>query len=166
MKTYYSKAVVLVLCACLLLAGRPLSAAGIITCEINAQSLDFGLYDLVNALDSSSNITVSCTLSGNGAAQADYVITLSVGGGSYSAREMSNGAGGILYYNLYSDAARAKVWGGDATSGVAGSLKITPSDPPTRSITHPVYGRIPGNQSSLAPGAYSSPAPIVVTMTY
>lgn len=166
MKAYYSKAVILMLCACLLVAGRPLLAAGVITCEINAQSLDFGLYDLVNPLDSSSNITVSCTLAGNGAAQADYLITLSVGGGSYSAREMSNGAGGVLYYNLYRDAARAVVWGGDAASGMTGSIKIKPSDPPTSTVIHPVYGRIPGNQSSLAPGAYSSPAPIVVTMTY
>lgn len=166
MNAYDSKAVVLVLCVCLLLTVRPLSAAGIITCDISAQSLDFGLYDLINPLDSSSNISVSCTLTGNGAAQADYLLTLSVGGGSYSARELSNGAGGVLYYNLYRDAARALVWGGDASSGVAGSIKIKPSDPPTSTFIHPVYGRIPGNQSSLAPGTYSSPAPIVVTMTY
>jgi len=166
MKAYDSKAVVLVLCACLLLAVRPLSAAGIITCDISAQSLNFGLYDLINPLDISSNITVSCTLSGNGAAQADYLMTLSVGGGSYSARELSNGTGGVLYYNLYRDAARAFVWGGDAASGETGSIKIKPSDPPTSTVIHPVYGRIPGNQSSLEPGVYSSPAAIVVTMTY
>jgi len=166
MKAYRSKALVLILGFFLLLAWRPLSAAGIATCNVDAQSLDFGVYDLVNALDSSSNITVTCTRSGSGAAQADYLITLSVGSGSYSAREMSNGASGILYYNLYRDPARAIVWGGDVTSGVVGSLKITPADPPTLSIIHPVYGRIPGNQSSVDAGTYSSPAPITVTMTY
>jgi spore coat protein U-like protein len=118
MKAYYSRAVILMLCACLLVAGRPLLAAGVITCEINAQSLDFGVYDLINALDSSSNITVTCTRSGNGTAQADYLITLSVGSGSYSAREMSNGVGGILYYNLYRDPARAVVWGGISPRGL------------------------------------------------
>ena len=134
-------------------------------CSVSAQSMNFGEYDLVNLLDSSAVLTVECTRTKPGNEKVNYALSLSVGAGSYSARELRKGSS-VMYYNLYSDVARSVVWGdGGAASRVLGAIEIPPHVD-TTSATHVIYGRIPGNQSTLEPGGYSSPAPIVVTVEY
>jgi len=134
-------------------------------CSVSAQDINFGVYDLVNALDSSATVTVDCTRTKPGKEKVGYTISLGVGAGSYSAREMRSGVS-VMYYNLYSDAGWVMVWGdGGAASSVIGEISIPPFSL-SASANHTVYGRIFGNQGSLEPGTYSSPAPIVVTLEY
>ena len=134
-------------------------------CSVSAQDINFGVYDLVNALDSSATVTVDCTRTKPGNEKVSYTVGLGVGAGSYSAREMRSGVS-VMYYNLYSDAGRVMVWGdGGSASRVIGEIRIPPISL-SASANHTVYGRIPGNQGNLEPGVYSSPAPIVVTVEY
>ncbi len=139
-------------------------------CSVSAQGMDFGEYDLLNTLDSRSDITVTCSrdtpLPLPGAINVKYTLALSVGSGSYSARALTGGVNSVMLYNLYTSASYSAVWGdGGAAERVSGSVKI-PSFGTSASATHTVYGRIPGNQSSLEPGTYYSPMPIVVTLEY
>ncbi|HES76149.1 MAG TPA: SCPU domain-containing protein [bacterium] len=135
-------------------------------CSVSAQGLNFGEYDLVNSLAGSADLTVSCTKTKFfGTDTANYEIELSTGSGSYSAREMISGAS-VLYYNLYTDATRATVWGNGVSSAtVSGQIRMPPFVF-SGSSTHTVYGLIPSNQSDVEPGAYTSPAPITVTVNY
>lgn len=135
------------------------------TCNISATNLDFGEYDLVNPLDVASTMTVSCSRPFLLPETVLYSLSLSVGGGSYSARELIN-ASSRMYYNLYSDASRLVIWGdGGAASRVTGEIRL-PLGTLSGSQVHDVYGRIPGGQGDLEVGFYTSPAPIVVTLQY
>jgi len=135
-------------------------------CSVSAQGMSFGEYDLVNPLDSTAVLTVECTRTKPGNEKVSYALSLSVGAGSYGARELTGGVHSVMLYNLYTSASHSVVWGdGGAASRVPGAIEIPPKIDTTLA-THTVYGRIFGNQSSLEPGAYSSPAPIVVMLEY
>jgi spore coat protein U-like protein len=78
---------------------------------------------------------------------------------------MSAGAS-RLGYNLFTDAARAQVWG-NANSGttlISGTLRVGPGvGNGTRSNTHTVYGRVPASQNADT-GNYTDS--ILVTLTF
>lgn len=133
------------------------------TCSVSAQNMNFGVYDLVSALDSSATLTVVCSRTKPGNEKVSYTLSLSVGAGSFAMRELRY-ASSVMYYNLYQDAARTSVWG-DGSQVFSDNLNIPPGSL-SSSRQHTVYGRIPGNQTELEVGTYSSPAPIVVTITY
>jgi spore coat protein U-like protein len=81
-------------------------------CVIDAPDLNLGSFDGTNDLAVSSVISVRCT-SGTG-----FTVDLSTGAsGSYAARTMSNGTGGTLVYNLFTDANHTAVWGDGVTGG-------------------------------------------------
>jgi spore coat protein U-like protein len=110
-------------------------------------------------VDSTGSVTVSCS----GLAQA-VSYTLKLGGGrsnNVSARLMGAGGGGSdMRYNLYVNAAHSLVWGdGTAGSAVTGSIGAG-----SNSNTHYFYGRIPGGQNSVRPGAFSDL--LVITLEY
>ena len=141
--------------------------AGAATCSLSATGLNFGVYDLVNAISSTSSITLSCSrsLGEFGNRRIPYQIELSTGGGSYAAREMVNGTS-IMRYNLYADATRTAVWG-DGTGGsvpVDGILRIPPFAL-SEQTEHTVYGMVFPNQGDLESGTYFS-SPITVIVSY
>ena len=69
-------------------------------------------------------------------------------------------------YNVFADPARSQVWG-TGTGGTviaSGTMTIGPGvGNGTRTMTHPVYGRIPQLQDAV-PGAYNDT--LLVTLTY
>ncbi len=92
-----------------------------------------------------------------------YTVALNAGlhaGGSFSNRSMSNGVS-LLGYQIYIDAARTIVWGDGSGGTVAVSGSCTPG---LCNNSYTTYGRIPGSQTTTAPGSYSDV--ITVTVTY
>lgn len=130
-------------------------------CLITAQDMNFGTFDLTDTTDQQTNsdILVRCT---NG---TSYGIALSVGTGTdFASRTLLNASSEPLFYNLYTSATHATVWGDDTgltdiVSGTGAGMGIG------NLITHKVYGRILGSENLGAkPGTYTSN--IVATITY
>jgi spore coat protein U-like protein len=133
------------------------TATVIDVCAVSAGNLGFGTYNPISgsALDGTSTITVTCTLS------TPYHVRLSQGanGASVSTRKMLRTAGGseTLDYSLYRDSGRTQNWGQtDSTdtvdqSGTGASQGIT------------VYGRIPAS-TNVPPASYSDT--VTVTVSY
>lgn len=137
-------------------------------CSVSTQPLVFGAYQslALAPLDSTTDVTVTCTRTASGAEKFNYTLGLSVGSGSYSARELQSGANKLLY-NLYTSAALTTVWGdGGSASLVSGQFHLKPSEPQTQSNVHTVYGRVFGNQPTVPPGFYAAPVPITAILTY
>lgn len=76
-------------------------------CTITAGNLDFGDWTVDTDVAVDSTITVRCT------AGTDYVVNLSGGTttGNVLDREMTGPGATNVNYNLYTDVARANVWG-------------------------------------------------------
>ncbi len=123
-------------------------------CVINSVTdLDFGTTGLLNAaVDATATINLRCT------ENAPYDIGLDGGGtGDTSARQMSDGSGNTVDYQMYQDAARTVAWGnvvGTDTKSASG----TGVDE-----THTIYGRVPA-QATPPAGTYTDT--VLVTVTY
>jgi len=136
-------------------------------CLVSATGVAFGVYDaaLPTPTDSVGNLTVRCVHQGGGATRASYTVALSTGAsGTYAQRQMRSGTS-TLSYNLFDSATHARMWG-DGTAGSAllsGSLLVNRGNFATNEAVHPIYGRIPAQQSAES-GAYSDQ--ILVTLTF
>ncbi|KGI77288.1 hypothetical protein LF63_0111470 [Oleiagrimonas soli] len=126
----------------------------------SATAVNFGVYDPAsgNADQSSGTVTVSCGIPLD--VLPSFTISLSRGqAASYAPRRMASGAN-TLSYNLYTDAARATVWG----DGSAGTSTVTRSGTLLLgSVSLTVYGAVPTGQY-VAPGSYADT--ITVTVSY
>ena len=135
------------------------------TCTVSTTPVVFSAHNPLAAPnnDSSGSVLVQC--GGTAGLLIPYTVAMGVGGGtSISARSMSSGTG-RLFYNVYTTNSRTVVLG-DGTGGSAvlnGSvtLDVLGTAPPQNWT---IYGRIPGGQTGVAPGAYSDT--LVVTVTY
>lgn len=141
------------------------AAAQAQSCTFSATDVAFGTVDVLggSATDSSGIIHADCsTFLG---LLSSITITISVGeglgGASSSARQMVSGTTATaLNYQLYRDAARSQVLGSDYWS--YGGAPITLSDASllslltTTGVDIPIYGRVPGAQTGVAPGSYAS----------
>lgn len=151
-------AVILLLAAC---------SARALDCTIFTSGVAFGVYDgtLTTPTDSTGSVTLRCTHTGKAATKTSYTIALSAGSsGSFAPRRLRSGPA-TLDYNLFSDAGRSAVWG-DGTSGsvlVAGTLLVNPGNFVLNEAVHPIYGRVPPQQSADS-GAYGDQ--ILVTVTF
>ncbi len=132
-------------------------------CTISATALDFGTLTLTPAgvlaadMTSSSQILVTCT------PLAPYEIALNAGTGSGStiaARNMDNGAGATVPYQLYTANDFATIWGDGAnTTSTVGETGTGSQQ------TFTVHGRINPPLPSQPPvGSYSSI--VTATITY
>lgn len=148
----------------------PASAACLVlgcTCTASATGVAFGTYNPFGGnLDAAGNVRVSCTGVLGLLLSADYSIALDRGthSASFSPRQMGSGAN-LLNYDLYTSGSYATIWG-DGTSGtgvVTGTVTL-PALLGSGFTDNPVYGRIPGSQTSTAVGSYSDT--ITVTVTY
>ncbi|HXB20076.1 MAG TPA: spore coat U domain-containing protein [Candidatus Solibacter sp.] len=137
-------------------------ASGVAVCSVSSTGTAFGAFDTLSGGNKDVVGTISVTCSGNVGDAANYVIALSLGGGSFASRSMQAG-GSQLSYNLYSDGAHTLIWG-DGTGGtstVSDSYSL-PASSSTRQYT--VYGRIPGGQSGAVAGDYADT--MLITLTY
>lgn len=135
------------------------------SCSVSTTAVAFGTYNPLSGsvLDASGNVRVSC--GGVLGLLVPYDIALSKGGYSsqFSPRKMASGAH-RLNYDLYTSSAHSQVWG-DGSGGsqvVSGSVSIVLLGGAANN--HPVYGRIPADQSTVVPGSYADS--VTVTVTY
>ena len=138
-------------------------------CAVTTVSLSFADYDpaVTGPDDSVGSVTVTCRYVPKGATQVNYRVTISNGinGTSPTTRQLGTGSA-RMGYNVFADPARSQVWG-TGTGGTviaSGTMTIGPGvGNGTRTMTHPVYGRIPQLQDAV-PGAYNDT--LLVTLTY
>jgi spore coat protein U-like protein len=141
--------------------------ADALDCTFFTSGVAFGVYDgaLATPTDSTGNATLRCTHVGGGAVKTSYTIALSRGAsGTFLQRQLRAG-NAVLNYNLYTDATRTQVWG-DGSAGsaiVAGTLLVNPGNFVINEASHPIYGRIPAQQSADS-GIYADQ--ILVTLTF
>jgi spore coat protein U-like protein len=130
------------------------------TCIVTANPMPFGAYDPFTgaAVTHASTIAVTCTTGmtpppikmGQGLHQAaGSAIAIPL-------RQLSNGAAGLLTYNLYSDEGNTVPWEG--TTGVTSPV---PTGSP---IDMNVFGKIDAGQTTAVAGNYSDT--VVVTATF
>lgn len=152
--------------ACTLALPLPASALCTLLCSCSASTtaVAFGSYSplLGSALDGVGNVRVTCGGVLGLLVPVDIAIDRGSHAGSFSPRRMANGAQ-LLSYNLYTSSARNIVWGDGSgeTQIVSGSITIVLLGGTSQDF--PVYGRIPGGQTSVPPGSYGDTATVTVT---
>lgn len=123
------------------------------SCTVHANDLDFGrAYDLARGIEGRTALGLTCT------AGTPYSVALSGGTVGQQVHQRRMGAGGApggatVQYQLYQDAAHARVWGEASAERVAGTGTGTPQ-------TLPVHARVPAQPTPPA-GQYRD----VVTAT-
>jgi spore coat protein U-like protein len=135
------------------------------SCSVSTTNVVFGAVSPLSSANTDSVGGVSVTCGGVAGLFIPLTVDISKGGGSsFAARRMAYG-GYTLSYNLYTDNGRSSIFG-DGTNGttdVSSSIQLSAlGTGPTVSV--PVYGRVFGSQTSVAPGPYSDA--ISVTLTY
>ena len=142
------------------------------TCTISVGTLNFGVYAGLQ-VNSSSTMTVTCTLTSSGSDTVNYTAALSTGGsGTYAQRRLTNLSfpSDTLPYNLYQNtvpaALNSNVWG-DGTGGTtmaSGSFKLQQVVSPVGTATYTVAGAIAAVAAVPAAGTYNDT--IIATLTF
>jgi len=134
------------------------------TCSATSTDIIFGNVDTLttNATLTTGTITVTCNVTFSALGSRSLTVRLGPGSGGTSGGTrfmQSPGTQTSLGYQLFSDAARTQVFGGLGSVGgqgitFSGASFLSASGTSVIPIT--VYGRIPGNQTGVTPGAYAS----------
>lgn len=125
--------------------------ANAVQCNISTTPVNFGFYDLFSITDLSSTGSITVTCNNPARNPLSVTVNLNAGGsGSFAQRRMSATAGGALFYNLYSDAARSRILG----DGSGGSVNLSNVMSKVAPWNITIYGRIPALQNVI-PGVYS-----------
>ena len=144
----------------------PASAAcAICSCSVSTTPVAFGTYNPMSASprDSDGSVALSCAGLVGGVVAYDISLGQGLNSTVFSPRQMSSGAN-RLDYDLYTSSAYSSIWG-DGTGGsqkVSGTVTVLLLGGTTTTLV--VYGRIPGNQTSVRAGSYSDS--VLVTVTY
>lgn len=156
----------IVLVACLLSTTSAHALCTLVcSCSASTTSVVFAAHNPLSASnnDSTGKVTVSC--GGVAGLAIPYTVALGAGvNGTMAARKMASGAA-RLNYNLYTTSGYATVFGdgSGSTATVGGNFLLNVlGTAPAQDII--VYARIPGSQTSVAPGSYTDT--LVVTLTY
>jgi len=143
-------------------AGLQVGATIGVRCTLLTTPLSFGNYGITDPTprDVEGVISLNCTQS-----IINFIMHLRLGQGQQPAagsstaaprRQMSDGNGSVLRYDIYRNAARTQVWGD--TIGTA----VFPGFGPYPRLV-PVYGRIPALQT-VPPGSYADT--VVATLLF
>jgi spore coat protein U-like protein len=142
-----------------------LCLAPLCSCTVATTAVVFSNYNPFSSsnIDNSGNIAVTCA--GVLGLAIPLNIALSAGTGATPGNRVLASGSRRLRYNLYTDSSRTVVWGDGAggtglPTGNVG-LDLLGLSPP---VNFPVYGRIFGAQTTVAPGVYQDS--LVVTVTY
>ncbi len=143
----------------MLLLTAPCLAAPLGTCSVSpAGSISFGNYDVFSTrpLDSTGAIQITCDMT-----QPHLIVSIgpSQNGSGFNPRYMKTSSGGLLGYNLFTDAARTAIWG-DGTGGTRTIMQKVLKNTP---LNVTIYGRIPASQD-VGVGRYSDS--LIVTITW
>lgn len=128
----------------------------------STQDVAFGAYDPANAnnttaRDGAGYVTVRCTRGTDAAIALDQGANAAAGSlCATPLRQMGDGNGNTLRYNLYSDSNRSVTWGCDGSNDVEWSFtNLSPKQ-------FDAYGRIPAGQDVPA-GDYEDTVNVTVT---
>ncbi len=133
-------------------------------CTLTANPLDFGVNNgaIAANIDAQSSLVANCT-SGQ-----DYSIGLNNGvgtGATASVRKMTNSAdNSTVNYSLYVLPARSTVWDNVCTTVPGTGANCYNGTGNGANQTVPVYGRVPGGQTSVTVGSYVDT--VVATLTF
>ncbi|WP_172963431.1 Csu type fimbrial protein [Thalassospira marina] len=137
------------------------SSARASTCTFGITELNFGNVDTLagTAVDSTATLSISCTGMALGSVRVCPNINAGAGGSSGGWRQMRNGTGSTLDFQLYRDASRSTLWGSAAypVLGLPPTIDLfaTPiTGTATKTVT--IYGRIAPGQEPRATGNYLS----------
>ena len=137
------------------------------SCSVSTSNVTFGNHNPLSSTnnDAVGNVRVACA--GVVGLAIPYRIDITKGSGpSYANRRLTSGVN-TMAYNLYTDINRTLVWGDGTGSTSYGSgnigLDVLGTSPP---VDHPVYGRIPGPQTTVVPSLTPYTDSISVTLTY
>lgn len=150
----------LIVAACgVLLAGQAGAQSGI-ACTAGTSAGVFSFGNVVTLSPAGvatllGEFIVRCANTDNGSRNVRLRLAISAGSsGTASQRQMRQaGAPAPLLYNLYEDAAYTVVW--TATTGGRPDEFLTIPGRSTREVRRPIFGRIPGRQTSVTAGLYS-----------
>ncbi len=129
-------------------ADLAISASVAANCKISTTPVAFGAYDPLGLhatapLDASGGVVVACTKG------SIPTIELDLGAhASGTTRQMSNGASGVLPYQLYRANDYVSIW------GTGGNALAAPAAPSKAARTFEVFGRVAPGQDP-ATGTYS-----------
>lgn len=130
-----------------------------ISCSASMSALSFGTVDPQSSLtNSNATLTYTCTNSNSKAYSATVCFSLGEpGGGPTNPRQMDDGAGHILNFQMYQNATYTLVWGSDYfgtfRTPLAVSLTIAGSGSQSGSAT--LYGQVSSGQTAAIPGNYN-----------
>ena len=131
-----------------------------LNCTASTTGVAFGAYDSLAASPTNSTGTIPLSCTGNPESPKMVIVFLSSGGsGNTLARRMTSGGGGVLPYQLYTDAARTTVWGNGSNGSGDGRTMV--AIPESGALT--IYGRVPARQAA-SPGSYLDT--LVVTVNF
>ncbi len=126
-------------------------------CSVTITDMSFGAVDTLAGASTPSEATIGYNCSG-GEGNERVLICVYLGPGSVpasSSRQMSNGGGGTLSYELYSDPGMSAILG-SAGSGNPPLAIIAQLAGGTVSNQAFIYGRVFSGQSGAQPGSYAS----------
>jgi spore coat protein U-like protein len=128
------------------------------SCTVTAQPIAFGLVSTMAPVhDAQGNVVVTCT----GAGPIDLQLNVGTGGGTLATRQMDDGLGNKVDYNLYNDAGHTVI-SGDGTTGQTLNAGATTSTGAAQTFT--VYGETVAGQDPKPVGTYNST--VTATLTY
>ncbi|HET7773259.1 MAG TPA: spore coat protein U domain-containing protein [Burkholderiaceae bacterium] len=157
---------------CLLALCASAGGAQAASCSVSfPATINLGVYNTVNALQPAPwTFTVTCTRTVGGGQSETVSLRsfFSVGSGTFANRTLRGSpVPDTLNYNLFADAAYTQVRGdGSGGTFVGGPVTLTlTAANPTQQASGQVYARVPGGQN-VAPGTYSTTAPVVISITF
>jgi spore coat protein U-like protein len=147
--------VVILLAVALAWPGRAFSQS----CSGSMGTINLGTVSAVspNNTDVSGNLSISCT-----GFATPYVLVcanlgLPAGGGSWTARVVPGPSGSSLRYAIYKDSARTQTWTSAWDSASQSNAVDIQLKSGAGAAALPLYARVPGSQSTVLSGSYSSP---------
>ncbi len=151
-------------CAILLLAGcglcwaAPAHAANI-NCMASMTNLSFGAVDPQSS-QTTANATLAYTCTNSANQTYSATLCFSIGepaGGPTNPRQMTDGAGHFLTFQLYSNSTYSTVWGSQFFgSPTPLSVNVTiAKNGTTGARTATLYGRVDNGQTTAIPGSYT-----------
>lgn len=134
------------------------------SCTVTVNDLAFGLYSVLNSIDTDSTADITVDCSGSDNTKINATTEISAGSsGSFNPRTMLNGAS-ALNYNIYTKSNHNQIWGDGSGGSVTQTISCSLKGPPTTCSTpKTLYGRIPIGQSVPA-GSYTDM--LIVTITF
>ena len=139
------------------------------TCQVsNTPTLDFGTASPTANTDAQTTVTLSCQGPPTFSAQITACIFIDLGSpGGMAPRRMSNDAGALMNYDLYSNPARTQLLGPFGGGYPIYAINFPIATAAQLQISFTIYGRIPRAQALPAAYVYTAlPGASVVRYSY